>query len=53
MNVSLPRNRISTLRHIHEYIHELSNSDVSRVKGFCPIPQHDLFYGYGGSTQQI
>jgi hypothetical protein len=25
---------------IHEYTYEFGNSDVSRVKGFCPIPQH-------------
>jgi hypothetical protein len=30
----------STLRHIHVYIHEFGNFDVSRVKGFCPVPQH-------------
>jgi hypothetical protein len=25
---------------IHEYTYEFGNSDVSRVKVFCPIPQH-------------
>jgi hypothetical protein len=25
---------------IHEYTYEFGNSDVSKVKGFCPIPQH-------------
>jgi hypothetical protein len=24
---------------IYEFIHELCKSDVSRVKGLCPIPQ--------------
>jgi hypothetical protein len=27
-------------RLIREYTYEFSKSDVSRVKGFCPIPQH-------------
>jgi hypothetical protein len=31
---------LSILRLIHEYTYEFSNSDISRVKGFCPIPQH-------------
>jgi hypothetical protein len=31
-----------SLRCIHEYIHEFSNSDISRVKGFCPIPQQSV-----------
>jgi hypothetical protein len=33
----------SISRHIHEHFHEFSNSDVSKVKGFCPIPQHSEF----------
>jgi hypothetical protein len=30
----------STLKHIHENIHEFDHFDVLRVKGFCLIPQH-------------
>jgi hypothetical protein len=37
--------KFSTLRHIHDYIHEFGNFDVSRVKGFCPIPQHPPLIG--------
>jgi hypothetical protein len=54
-NVCLSRNRFSATRHIHKYIHKFSNSDVSRGKGFYPIPQlkhptckymQGLCYGY-------
>jgi G3E family GTPase len=37
---------------IHEYIHEFGNSDASRVKGFCPIPQHRGRVAYVGRVSR-
>jgi hypothetical protein len=39
----LRETELSIQRLIREYTYEFGKSDVSRVKGFCPIPQQWLF----------